>query len=84
MAFSINQRAVKVKDRIVLCSFKSLQFEQYLNFCFGVPHLTTCFFLSFQLLNEPGLGVGIDPGMTLSPFTSSMYWMRFKPTTFQS
>jgi hypothetical protein len=30
------------------------------------------YFLSFQLLNEPGLGVGIDPGMALTPFPSSI------------
>jgi len=29
-------------------------------------------FLSFYLLNEPGLGVGIDPGMALTPFPSSI------------
>jgi len=26
----------------------------------------------FQLLNEPGLGAGIDPGMALTPFPSSI------------
>jgi len=30
------------------------------------------YFLSFQLLNEPELGVGIDPGMALTPFPSSI------------
>jgi hypothetical protein len=25
-----------------------------------------------KLLNEPGLGEGIDPGMTLTPFPSSI------------
>jgi len=29
-------------------------------FFFGVSHLATCIFLSFQLLNEPGLGTLID------------------------
>jgi len=29
-------------------------------------------FLSFQLLNEPGLGAGIYPGMALTPFPSSI------------
>jgi len=29
-------------------------------------------FFSLQLLNEPGLGEGIDPGMALTPFTSSI------------
>jgi hypothetical protein len=39
---------------------------------FCVPHLATYIFLSFQLLNEPGLGEGIDPGMDLTPLTSSI------------
>jgi len=30
-----------------------------------VPHLATCIFLF--LYNEPELGVGIDPGMALTP-----------------
>jgi len=30
------------------------------------------YFLSFRLLNEPGLGAGIDPGMALTPFPSSI------------
>jgi len=32
------------------------------------------YFLSFQLLNEPGLGAGIDPGMALTPLPSSIGW----------
>ncbi len=39
---------------------------------FGVPHLATYIFLSFQLLNEPGLGKGIDHGIALTPFPSSI------------
>ncbi len=42
------------------------------------------YFLSIQLLNEPGLGAGIDPGMALTPFPCSINSMRFKPMTFQS
>jgi hypothetical protein len=30
------------------------------------------YFLSFQLLNEPGLGAGIDPGMALTPLPFSI------------
>ncbi len=30
------------------------------------------YFVSFQLLNEPGLVAGIDPGMALTPFPSSI------------
>ncbi len=30
------------------------------------------FFFFFQLLNEPGLGEGIDSGMALTPFPSSI------------
>jgi hypothetical protein len=37
-----------------------------------VPHLATYIFFLFQLLNEPELGAGIDPGMALTPFTSSI------------
>jgi len=29
-------------------------------------------FSSFQLLNEPGMGVGINPGKALTPFPSSI------------
>jgi len=35
-----------------------------------VPHLATCIFLCFY--NEPELGVGIDPGMALTPLPSSI------------
>jgi len=39
------------------------------NLC--VPHLPTFISFLFQLLNEPGLGAGIDPGMALTPFLTS-------------
>jgi hypothetical protein len=42
----------------------------FLNFFFGVPHLATCIFLFFY--NEPELGVGIDPGLALTPLPSSI------------
>jgi hypothetical protein len=45
-------------------SFIYLFFKIY----FGVPHLATCIFLFFY--NEPELGVGIDPGMALTPLPS--------------
>ncbi len=32
------------------------------------------YFLSFKLLNEPELGAGIDPGMSLTPLPSSIGW----------
>ncbi len=32
------------------------------------------YFLSFLILNEPGLGAGIDPGMALTPLPSSIGW----------
>jgi len=47
---------------------------------FGVPHLATCIFLFFY--NEPELGVGIDPGMALTPFPSSIGRAGIEPTTF--
>jgi hypothetical protein len=37
---------------------------------FGVPHLATCIFLFFYI--EPELGVGINPGMALTPLPSSI------------
>jgi len=37
---------------------------------FLVPHLATCIFLFFY--NEPELGVGIGPGMALTPLPSSI------------
>jgi len=43
----------------------------FLNFFFDVPHLATCIFLFFY--NEPEyVGVGIDPGMALTPLPSSI------------
>jgi hypothetical protein len=39
--------------------------------CAPFGHL---YFLSFQLLNKPGLGAGIDPGMALTPLPSSIGW----------
>ncbi len=35
-----------------------------------MPHLATCIFLSFY--NEPELGVGINPGMAMTPHPSSI------------
>jgi len=35
-----------------------------------VPHLATCIFLVFY--NKPELGVGIYPGMALTPLPSSI------------
>jgi len=42
-----------------------------LNF-FWYTYLATYIFLPFQLLNVPELGAGIDPGMALTPFPSSI------------
>jgi hypothetical protein len=39
-------------------------------FFLGVPHFATCIFLFFY--NEPELGVGINPGMALTPLPSSI------------
>ncbi len=36
---------------------------------FGVPHLATCIFLFFHI--EPEFGVGINPGMALTPLLST-------------
>jgi hypothetical protein len=46
-------------------------FFKYLkNIFLDVPHLATCIFLFFY--NESELGVGIDPGMALTPLPSSI------------
>jgi hypothetical protein len=42
----------------------------FFKYFFGVPHLATYIFLFFY--NEPELGVGIDPGMALTPLPSSI------------
>ncbi len=42
----------------------------FFKYFFGVPHLATCIFLFFY--TEPELGVGIDPGMALTPLPSSI------------
>jgi len=42
-----------------------------------VPHLVTYIYYItyyFIILNEPGLGAGIDPGMVLTPLPSSIGW----------
>jgi len=48
-------------------------------FFFGVPHLATCIFLFFY--NEPELGVGINPGMALTPLPSSIGQTASNPRT---
>jgi hypothetical protein len=40
-------------------------------FFVGVPHLATYIFLNFQI--EPKLSIGIDPGIALNPFPSSIF-----------
>jgi len=47
-----------------------LFFSIFKKYFFGVPHLATCIFLFFY--NEQELGVGIDPGMALTPLPSSI------------
>ena len=37
-----------------------------------MPHLATYIFFLIQLMNEPGLGAEIDPGMALTPLPSSI------------
>ncbi len=55
----------------------------FINIFFGMPHWLPVLFLFFY--NEPELGAGINPGMALSPFPSSILdETRFEPTTFRS
>jgi len=44
------------------------------------PNVATCIFLFFY--NEPELGVGIDPGMALTPLPSSIGQAGIEPMTF--
>ncbi len=39
---------------------------------FAGPHLATCILFIYNLMTYPGLGSGIDPGMALEPFPSSI------------
>jgi hypothetical protein len=48
-------------------------FKSFLKIFFLVcPIWLPIFSFFFQLLIEPGLGAGIDPGMALTPFSSSI------------
>ncbi len=47
--------------------------KHHLSFLY-VAYLATYSFFLFQLLNEPELGAGIDPGNALTPFPSSIRW----------
>jgi len=61
------------------CEVSNQHFQQNRTlkyYFFGVPHLATCIFLSFRLLNKPGLGAGINPGMALTPLPSRIGWDR--------
>jgi hypothetical protein len=41
-------------------------------------------YFSYFYMNEPELGIGIDPGMAFNPFPSSILdKTRFEPTTFR-
>jgi len=44
----------------------------FFKYIFLVCPICLTVFLSFQLLNEPGLGVGINPGMALTTLPSSI------------
>jgi hypothetical protein len=46
----------------------------FLNIIFLVCPIWLPVFSFFQLLNEPGLGAGINPGMALTPLPSSIGW----------
>ncbi len=67
-------------------STRSKKVKKYLYkyfFYVGVTYLASYIFLNFQI--EPELGPGIDPGMALTPFLSSITdETRFEPTIFGS
>jgi len=69
-----NPRLSRIKKKLVkFCpNFYGLNFLIFLNIVFWCAPFGYLYFLSFQLLNEPGLGAGINPGMALTPFPSSI------------
>jgi len=44
----------------------------FLNLFFWCAPFGYLYFLSFLIMNEPGLGAGIDPGIALTPLPSSI------------
>jgi len=59
---------VRPTENLSNCAFSKIYYFQ--KKIFGVPHLATCIFLIFY--NEPELGAEINPGMALTPLTSSI------------
>ncbi len=51
---------------------KSLTYIYFLKHFFWCAPFGYLYFLYFQIVNEPGLGAGIGPGMGLTPFPSSI------------
>jgi len=67
-AFSLPISTVPLHEITALATTPGL----FLNIFFWCAPFGYLYFLSFQLLNEPGLGVGINPGMALTPFPFSI------------
>jgi len=62
-------------------NFQKVRFFKLFFWCVPFGYL---YFLSFQLLNEPGLGAGIYPSMALTPLPSSIVWDRTHDLTIVS
>ncbi len=58
------------------------KFKKYTFFCFWCAPLGDLYFLSFQSLNEPGLGAESNPGMALTPFPSCRMGQDSNPRPF--
>jgi hypothetical protein len=61
-----------MNSSLLIKLYYSSAFKGSLKYFFGVPPLAAYIFFLFQLLNEPGLGAVIYPGMALTPFKSSI------------
>jgi len=59
--------SIQLDSKFLITVWNTLKY-----FFSGVPHLANYILISFQLLNEPELGEGIDPDMALTPFQSSI------------
>ena len=64
-----------LKIGILFTYFFKLQKQKHMTqFCFLVVCPIWLHIFHFHLLNKPGLGTGIDPGMALAPFPINFGW----------
>ncbi len=67
----------KVAIRIKICKFSHpFSGKQHQHFFKNIFWCAPFGYLYFLNNNEPALGVGINPGMALTPLPSSIVWFR--------